>query len=278
MITLGIQMKTLLATAILLTSTSAFAHDTHNDCDVDIHAGVSIAQHDIAFYKSSSHKGNERGKLLYKIVDDNTLLINAEKISLTASQKALIHDYSTSIRAVIPEVKSVAIEGIDLAVDGITMAFDELLGKNNDVTSDLTNELSKIRSKIDNRFSGNQTIYFDEHGFDGEDFFDEDFESHIEAVVENAVKKSMGSLLIAVGKEMLFSGGDSDALEARMEKFGDEIESKMEFKAANIEKRADGLCQSLVSIDKLEQQLQSNIPQLKQFNVLTVSKDNHKSI
>lgn len=276
-------MKTLLVTTILLSSTSAFAHDTHNNCDVDIHGGVSIAQQDIAFYKKGSHKqspqkGKGQGKLLYKIVADNTLFINSEKVNLTSSQQALLHDYSTSIRAVIPEVRSVAIEGIDLAVDGITLAFDEFLGKNNDVTSDLTKELTNIRSEIDNRFNGSQTIYFDENGFDGEDFLDENFEKHIESVVESAVKKSMGSLLIALGKEMLFSGSDSDAFEARMEKFCDEIESKMEFKATNIEKRADGLCQSLISIDKLEQQLQSKIPQLSQFNVLTVTKDNQKSI
>jgi len=270
-------MKTLLATVVLLSSTSAFAHN-NDDCDVDTHGGVSIAQHEIAFYKQSEHKGGEQGTLLYKIVDDNTLMIDSKKIELTSSQQALLHDYSTSIRAVIPEVRSVAIEGIDLAVDGITLAFDELLGKNNEVTSDLTEELAKIRSEIDNRFNGNQTIYFDENGFDGEEFFDKQFEKNIESVVENAVKKSMGTLLIAVGKEMLFSGGDSGAFETRMEKFGDELESKMEFKAANIEKRANGLCNSLVNIDNLEQQLQDNISQLSHINVLTVTHNNQKSI
>jgi len=269
-------MKTLLATAILLSSTSAFAHDNHNDCDVDIHGGVSIDQQKIEFFnKNTNQKNNE---LSYSIIDNNILIINGEEITLDAQQLALVYNYSTSIRAVIPEVRSVAIEGIDLAVDGVTMAFDELLGKNNDVTSDLTGELTKIRTEINNRFNGQQTIYFDENGFNGEDFFDQGFENHIESVVENAVKKSMGSLLIAVGKEMLFSGGDSDALEARMEKFGDELESKMEFKAANIEKRADGLCKSMVNIDKLEQQLQSNIPQLSHFNLLTVSDNSDKSI
>jgi len=269
-------MKTILATTLLLASSAAFAHNSTNDCEVDIHAGVSIAQHKIEFFKQGSD--HKKGKSLYSIVDDNNLFINGTKVSLTASQQSLVHEYSTSIRAVVPEVKSIAIDGINLAMEGVSIAFGELLGGDNEVTKDLVSELTKIRNEVDSRFDGQKAIYVDKDGFDGEEFFDKEFEQRIESTIENAVKKSIGSVLIAVGKEILFSDGDSDVFEARMEKFGEQLESKMELKAAKIEKRANGLCESMHAIDQLEEQIQTQFPQLVDYNLLSVEHHHSKSI
>ena len=251
--TQGHQMKTLLATSILLASTSAFAHDASfstDSCNVEIEGGISITSESLTFSKDK--------KSLYKI-ENNELFVSGKKINLNDSQHSLLTQYSTSIRTVIPEVKGIALDAMDLAVDGVNLAFNELLGEGNSVGRELTNELSQIRSEIQFKFDENKTISFDEDGFDGEAFFGEEFEQRIESLVETTITNSMGSLLIAVGQELLFSGGDPDAFAAKMEKFGEQIEFEMESRGEQIEKRGEALCGAIVNIDNIEEQLKLSI-------------------
>lgn len=269
----GSNMKTLLASALLLCSTATFAHDRHNSCDVEIHGGVKISQQEITFFKDDVNAKIKHQSPLYKIIDDKNLMVNGQLIDLDNSQQKLVSDYAHNIRAMIPAVKQVANEGVDLAIEGVSLAFNELLGDNNDVTNDLVTELANVRTAINQRFDQQKTLYINGDGvgtINGKNFFDQEFENHIGSAIESAVKKAMGSLLIAVGREILFSGGDNNAFEQRMEKFGDEMETKMEFKGAKIERRVNALCTAMNHIDQLEEQLKNSVTELPAFNVLSV--------
>ena len=266
-------MKTVIATSLLLASTSVLAHDnsfSSDSCNVELEGGISISKDSIVI--------TEHEKPLYKIVNNKELYIDDENIPLSESEQALVTQYSNSIRAVVPEVKVMALNAMDLAVDGVNLAFNELLGEGNTTGQQLTAELSKLRTEIETKFNDNQTLSFDENGFNGEEFFGEEFEQRIESLVETTVQNSMGSLLIAVGQELLFAGGSVDALETRMEKFGEQIESEMETRAEAIEIRADELCNSIVKIDQLEEALKQNIDALSDINFLTTQQKAKNSI
>ena len=257
-------MKTLIATALILASSSSFAYDasfSSDSCDAELSGGIKITPSVIEFSKNK--------KQLYKIVNNEALFVNGEQVDLTYSQQSLVTDYSTSIRAVIPEVKDIALDAIDLASDGVNLAFNELLGEGNDVSTEITAQLAEIRIEVDKGFASDKDIYFDEDGFSGEDFFSEDFEQRIENAVETTVKNSIGSLMIAVGQQMLFSGGDMDTFETRMENFGEKIEHEMESRGEEIERRGEALCQSVVAIDILEAQLTDEIVELEGMDLLT---------
>ena len=259
-------MKLLLASTLMLTTTSLYAHD---NCDVELEGGISINSTAIEFSKNKES--------LYKIMADNSLIVDGQGVDLTASQQTLVTKYASSIRAVVPEVKSVAIEGIDLAIEGVNMAFDELLGAGNDVSEDLTRELTTLRDQVQMRFDTDKGFSIDEDGFAGEEFFGADFEQRIESVVENAVQKSMGSLLIAVGQQMLFSG-DAQAFETKMENFGKQIENEMETRGQQLAAKGEQLCQSVVEIDQLEEQLKTQIDELQAIDILTVKNQTSDSI
>ncbi len=257
-------MKKILAGALLLASTPILAHDVNTDsCDVDLNAGVKITTNSIEFSKN--------GESLYQIVGRDGLIVDGEAIMLSSSQAALVQDYSNSIRAVVPEVKSIAIEGIALATEGVNLAFNELLGEGNEVGAELTHELANLSNEIDNRLSVENGIEIGEDGVVGEDFFGEEFEQRIEENIERAIKNSMGSLLIAVGQEMMFSGGDMEAFETRMEDFGQRIEHQMETRGLALEQKADAICESIVAIDQLETELQNEIDALSDINIIEVS-------
>jgi hypothetical protein len=259
-------MKTLIASALILVSSTTFAYEmsfSSNSCDADISGGIRITPVALEFSKNQ--------KPLYRIVNNEELFVNGEKVDLTYSQQSLVSDYSKRIRAVVPEVRLIAIDAIDLASDGMNLAFNELLGADNDISVEITAQLAEIRQEVDEGFASNKEIYFDEDGFSGEDFFSEDFEQRIENAVEATVQNSIGSLMIAVGQQMLFSGGDMDAFETRMENFGEKIEREMEARGEEIEKRGETLCQSIVVIDKLEGQLADEVEALSGIDLITTS-------
>lgn len=261
-------MRTLIASAILI-SGSAFAHDTHistDSCDLDLNAGLTIKDNVVSFTKHD--------KTLYKIYNDQTLVVDGDEVALDSSQQALVTQYSTQIRQVVPEVKVLASDAIDLAIEGVNLAFNELLGEGNNVAHDLTVQLNAISEDIDQTFDANN-FSIDEHGTLQGDFFGEAFEQRIEGLVEETVKNSMGTLLIAVGQEMLFSGGNMEAFETRMEDFGTRIEQEMEARAEKLEGRAEALCQSVKAIDELEEQLKSSIEEMPKTDVLRAEVSAH---
>jgi hypothetical protein len=261
-------MKTLLA-ALVLVSTSTLAHDSSfsgESCNVDIQGGVRISQSEIEFLKNDKH--------LYKIIGEHSLVINGDEVSLSASQQNIVSQYSNNIRSLIPQTKTLATDALSLASDGVNLAFNELLGEGNSVGRDLSVHFNDISREIDENFAANKTIHFDENGFSGDEFFGEGFEERIEAAVEETVQNSLGSIMIAVGQELLFSGGDMDAFETRMENFGEQISHEVESRALEIEKRAHGLCESLTKINDVEENMKNEISELADFNVLSVSTKN----
>lgn len=252
-------MKLLTLTSAILMSGSVLAH---NSCDIDLNAHVRIDNKVVEF--------SDENQPLYKIVDDKYLYVEGDKVSLDKQQQVLVTQYSKDIKALVPEVRGVVTEGIDLAVEGVGLAFNELLGEDNDVGNELTSELTIIKEELAQKLSLEHGVSIGKEGVADDNFFGKEFENRIETVVESAVKKSMGTLLIAVGKEMLFSGGDPEAFEARMENFGEQIETEMESRAEELEKKANVLCYSVKKLDEQEEHLREEVSELAPFNMIKV--------
>lgn len=266
--------KILIAVSVasIFTSATLYAHDA---CDIKLDAGFTLNTTSIEFFNSNQDSDNKK-EILYKIDNDHSLIVRGKAIDLDEHQQALVTQYATNIRAIVPQVKTIAIEGVDLALEGVNLAFNELLGEGNDVGAELTHELSSLRDEVDTRFTAEHGFTIGENGLDGKSFtgeeiLGEEFEQRIESAVEKAVMNSMGSLLVVIGQEMLFSGGDSDAFETRMESFGESIADEMELRAEKIERKADALCIAIADIDKLEEQLKANISPLANINVISAT-------
>ena len=257
--------KTLIVVTLLsvFISKALYAHDS---CDVELDAGVTINESSIEFFDP-----DRKNQTLYKIDDDNNLIVSGDYVSLNEDQQVLVEQYSSSIRSMVPQVKNIALEGVDLALEGVNLAFNELLGEGNVIGADLTQELSSLKEEVATRFTIANGFTIGENGLDDDELLGEEFEERIENAVEKAVMGSMGSLLVALGQEMMFSGGNTDSFETRMESFGDNIEFEMKARAEKIEQKAERLCLGLVEIDEIEEQLKASIEPLENINVITVS-------
>jgi len=254
-------------TLIVITLISVFVSKAlyaHDSCDVDLDAGLTINESSIEFFDPDNNQ-----HVLYSIDKNYQLMVRGDIVALNDEQQILVEQYSTSIRAMVPQVRNVAIEGVDLALEGVNLAFNELLGEGNDVGANLTQELSSIKEEVAERFTIEHGFTLGENGLENDELLGEKFEQRIESAVEKAVMGSMGSLLVALGQEMMFSGGDNDAFETRMESFGENIEHEMELRVGRIEREAERLCLAVIEIDQLEEKLKSSISPLADINVIT---------
>ena len=249
----------------------------HQSCDIELSAGLEIKSTSMVFFEQGS--GSENSKLaLYSIDNNEFLSIKGEKISLTDEQSALVNAYDTHIRQLVPKVKNIAIEGVDLAIDGVSIIFNSLFGEDNTVGQDLITELTGLKQQIDVNLSDEHDVIIgiDEHnvvfgvdGFESDILLGEDFEQRIESAVEKAVMGSMGSLLVALGKQMI--NNDDQGFENKIDTFSQTIEREMESRAKIIEAEVEKLCADFIELERIETQLQESIEELQSINVFNVS-------
>ena len=265
------------ATLIASTLTAALASSAvyaHQSCNVDLSAGFTINTNTIEFLHTGD-ESNAGQQSLYKITEGKQLTVGNEQVILTAAQQALVKQYDAKIRQLVPQVKSVAIEGVNLAVEGVNLAFNGLLGKGNAVAADLTQELELIREQLVTNLSIENGISVGVDGLESEELLGKDFEQRIESAVENAVLNSMGSILMAVGQQMMAADGDENSFETRMENFGETIEHEMTTRTAKIAEQSEALCVNIAKLDVLEEKLKIEIESLATTNVFTVTQTNH---
>ncbi len=252
-------MKTVIAGVLLLMTGAAAAHDS---CNLELDAGLRISEDSIEFY--------EADKPSYKIVDDQYLVVNGQTLKLTAGQQDAVTGYAKAIRAAVPEVHSMALGGIDLAIEAVALTFDNLLGEKNQVSAQLTTELNNAKGDVNRYFTSGRPISLNLANQDTPDFLGKQFETRIERIVETSMQNSIGSIMVAMGKELLASGGSMKAFEARMNKFGEQLELQMDAKAAGLEEQGKKLCGTMQSVDAREEQLKLAVPAVQSFNLFRV--------
>lgn len=265
---------TLIASALTVSFTSSAAY-ANKSCNVDLSAGLTINVNSIEFLQDEAGK-DEKKRSLYKIIDGKKLLVDNQHIELSDVQQALVKKYDEKIRSLVPQVKNVAIEGVDMAIEGVNLAFNGLLGEGNAVAADLTTELTLIREQVSTNLSIEHGVSVGVEGLESEGLLGKDFDKRIESAVEKAVLNSMGSILIAMGQQMVASDGDERNFETRMENFGENIEHEMTTRSAIIEKKAEALCISIAEVDALEEQLKVEIEPLASTNVFTVTQKHYE--
>ncbi|MEP7704836.1 DUF2884 family protein [Paraglaciecola sp. 25GB23A] len=254
-------MRTLLLAGLLsLNANYALA----NDCEIEFEGHLQL-ENRVLTIETDAYK---------KIVinQQNQLFVNGEKILLSAYQQNLVSDYYAGIYAAAPQAAAIATDAIKLASVTVGEVFSELLGRDSDAIDGLTDKLDELGEHIQTNFySSNGEIRLNSKDFTEDNFLGNDWEDEFEEAIEEVVSNSIGHLLISIGSEILFSGGDMDAFERKMERFGQDIEQRVDFQSSELEARADALCMSLVSVDQIEAKLQSSIDELAELNVVQIT-------
>ena len=249
--------KLIAISALAIMSGSAAA----NQCDINVDGNLKLENKLLTVTTQTND--------VITIDEFHSVYVNGQSLYLDAEQQQWAAEYYDGINAAVPQVVSIAKEGVSLASEAIGKVFGELLGHDNTAVDELIAKLDEINQQVQyNFYAEDGSVRLDSSEFNNGNFIDEQWESEFEEAVEEMVFKSMGRLMMSIGSEMVMSGGNMDAFEQKMESFAADLEQNMQFRGEELERKADQLCNQLVKVDNAENALQGSISELSSLNVL----------
>ncbi|WP_166422749.1 DUF2884 family protein [Paraglaciecola sp. 20A4] len=254
-------MRNLILCTVLMLSTTVIAAE--QQCDVEFNGGLRLENQVLTLTTEQNNK--------IVINQSKQLYVNGQKTNLSTEQQARLNEFYDSINAAIPAAAGIASDAIELATYALDETFTQLLGENNSVVADITDQLHELKRELDRSFYGDDgQIRLNSAQFEEDEFLSKAFEDKFEKAVETIVTRAIGQIMVTIGSELMFNGGDFDEFEQRMETFAEGMEHKFDHQSEALEARAEVLCASLANIDRLEEKLQNEVPQLADLDVLQV--------
>lgn len=190
------------------------------------------------------------------MIQDGRIVIDGKELKLAADDKARIAQFENETRLLIPEVKLVTKEAIDIAFTALIEVSRALNGEQNNPT---VKKLQKAQIALHNSLNKNPALIINN---------DMD-EKIIEPIVTDFVPDVVGAA-IKQALSLAFSGDDAKAkaFEARMDKMGKEIETKVEARAKKLEPLAQAMCSRVRNMDKIEDGISVRLSNKQKINLL----------
>ena len=261
-----------LTALVLATTSSAWANDKdhslsfgddNNQCEVSLNYDVAVERRKLII--------SEDKKEVYRI-ELGQLYVDGAAVNLDANQQKLVNQYADEVSQQLPEVIDLVHDAVDIASTAVSMALTPLLG---DATGAKIDEMmDRLGSRIDTvAYQNGDRFYLGSTESSLEDTFGKEFEQEMEQLVQS----SIGSMMMTLGSEMMNGDGDSfeekmQAFSVKMDNVGKDIEVQIEQQAADLEERADKLCDNFQQLVVLESQLRKEIPQLEKYPLMKVAK------
>ena len=243
-----------------LVSGVALAHD--KDCNIEFDHTLQVTPG----YVSIVDAGDE----LYRITPDGILSVAGSEVTLTAEQQKQAALYAEGLRNESQQILLLAKEAVNIAVEGVTIAFDVL-----DIDRD-EGDLADVLQEIDQRMAENWgnpegTYSIGPDGIsDFESVIGEPLGEELEEKLEDAIA---GSVVKMVWNAFKLAFTDEEELEQRIEQKVADREDQIELAAEKLEVRAEGLCRAMSDLNLLEDHLRSEIPPMREHNLLRVRGD-----
>lgn len=259
----------LLATSLYSTATIA------TPCNVNINHGIVIDPSHIRILNQD--------RTYIQINAAQQLFIEGREITLSASQQALLKEYSTEIRKQVPEIVSIVLDGLEIGLKSVNKVIGGLTGENSESHQKIQEKFSEVQMRLHKRFSHSDQNYFiAPQDFDN---FDELFTGEFELALEEIISASIGTILSAVEQVLSDnnneyaevrseSGGEQrvNTLDQRLASLGQDLKLEMGSRVTALGIKAEQFCQGLIKLNTIESQLKQQIPQLSEFELI----DTHK--
>lgn len=249
---------------LIVTSLSSYSAQAEQ-CSVNFNYGVIIDPHHLRII--------DHGKTVVQINGENQLFVEGREQELTIEQQTLIKQFSLGIRDQVPEIVSIAIEGVDIGLKAVNKAIGSLTGENSASQQKIQTKFDELKWRIRTRFNQSANNYY----IAPQDFadFDDIFTGEFEQEIEEIISDSIGTILSAVGEAMISDSSVSRSSEQRlstfddrMETLGKDLELEISASANALEKKAETFCHKLTELDEIENKIHRIIKPLKQFNLI----------
>lgn len=239
--------------ALLLASGMVQAHSDqggrHASCDIGSDYSVSPYREAFVF------KG-EDGKPADIGLGGGRLFIDGKEQTLTPADHQRLVAFESELHALVPQMKEVAIEATDIAFTALIEVARALASDPVPAISDLEQAHVKVRRQIDT------TPLFA--------FNDDAIGSVIEPIMTEYVPEIAGGATKMALKAVFGGEKARTAFQARMDRMGRELDTRVDARAKALEPLAEAMCQRLRKMDDLDNTLEFRLPNGQNLQLLRV--------
>lgn len=239
----------------------SFSSVAQGKCDVELGHGLIITDSVIRIV--------DKGQTRVQINNDNQLLIKGYWINLTEQETKVLNEYSKGIRDTVPELVSLATDGVNLGLSAIEQVVEGMSDKEPEV---LKTQLQYVERALMDKFKR------------GDDFFfiapqslskiDDFFTKEISQKIHSAVHGSLGAIIMSLGDAFKSREGNIEDritdMGQRMDIITKEIDKSLEKKASQLESKAEEYCECLNTLDETEARLQAIVPSLAAYDLVQI--------
>lgn len=174
-------------------------------------------------------------------IHDGALWIDDEPADLTTSERKRLRQYERDMRRFTEEATSVALDGVALGLRGATLAVTAVTGRepDRDVERRMKSIEQGFRERLDGRHLSNE-------------LFDQRFDAELDEAIESLTQDLMADMVGGVGQLVAMALFAPSRLEARAQSIDQQVSAQIDAQANQLERRADGLCRQVETLDMLE--------------------------
>jgi hypothetical protein len=235
-------------------ATPAFAHTHVGDCGLHSSYSLSIKSDRLVFKRASGTPSDVE-------IADGTLRVDGRLVATNAADEKRLRDAEREIRAIVPEVKTIAREAIAIAFDAIGQV-SAAFARDGDAARASAARIARAGRQIDRRIADSENF---------EHWQDADVDALVESTIATLIPELVGNVT-AQALKAAFSGDDAAVaeLEARADGIERSVERTVERQSADLERRAMELCPRLRALDRVESDLDLRLPDGSRLDLVRV--------
>ncbi len=243
-------------TSMLLACAAAPATARFNvggdDCDVESRYSLKVEPARFVFTADDGTRSVE-------VLPGGSVKIDGAPFALNAADRMRMDDLERGMRALVPEVKAIAIDAVGIAFEAVghaTTAFASSPRAARESAERIARTSHELQKGIADKQSWDSTT-------------DADVDRLVEAAVGALVGELVGNVT-AMAFKVAFSGDESAVaeLEARAASIEKTVEGAVEASGKELERRADALCARLRDLDAIESRLEARLPGNERFDLI----------
>tara|TARA_R100001443_G_scaffold75024_1_gene82666 strand:- start:74548 stop:75312 length:765 start_codon:yes stop_codon:yes gene_type:complete len=249
-------VKSLLLVLLLLFPASALA-----DCNMAFRYGLVIGPEHILFVQNT--------RTYVQINENRQLFVVGEWVQLNDADTELLEQYSQGLRKFVPEIVSLAVDGVELGLSSIESMLSGLGSKSQQAEWQAL--IRETTFQFMSRFvRTGEYFYLAPQSLNELDhFLNRELKPQLNNLARHTVGAVWGALRDALRQsDSNFERTDSQGLES-VEQLVDNISFGLDEKAIELEEKSALFCQRMRELDEIETSLQQRIPLLSQYDVVT---------
>lgn len=220
-------------------------------CEIDSDYDLTIGKEALTFTRSA-------GTPQRVVMREGTLSVDGVPQDLTAADTMRIETYERDIRAMVPEVKAIAVQAVGIATEAIVQVAAAFAG--DDVDTTRLARIDALGAELATRI---------EDSVDTAEWRDEQFDVAIENAMAELVPMIVGDIA-AVAVTAALTGDEKKLadIEARAASLEREVETRVEARAGDLERRAEKLCPRMLALDEIESALDLRLADGSQLDLV----------